>query len=314
MRDALGRTTSTTLAVDIIDGEVDYLAETIEVTQAIQTEALPVASVPGPIADQPATPGATYDGVLVEPKTTIVRLYGAARGAPEPVAGAAALLRGYERDGGALIELAGSPLRPAASPRRSRRPQRAGAARGPDGSFNFVLPWDWTHPGRELVLVGEVAPSSIATATPSAAPTTTASPSTGSSLHRAATICGRPAQRRCRPSASGEPDQRLLGRDARLLAGRDGSTRRCRRSTSPKSSTRSGDGCRRTRMTSRSSTGSSAVSMRRMATCLSGKIVGLVPGFCSGKGPGRIIATSCIGAKLDFVAHEAGHGLGSPTR
>jgi hypothetical protein len=41
-----------------------------------------------------------------------------------------------------------------------------------------------------------------------------------------------------------------------------------------------------------------------------GKILGMIPGVGSGKGPGKIGATGSIGRPLDFVAHEAGHQWG----
>jgi hypothetical protein len=43
---------------------------------------------------------------------------------------------------------------------------------------------------------------------------------------------------------------------------------------------------------------------------LRGKVLGLIPGVGSGRGPGRIGATGSINASLDFVAHEAGHQWG----
>ena len=167
-------------------------------------------------------------------------------------------------------------------------------------------------PGGELVLVGEVAPPSIATGTPECCADNNASRSTGS-------------------SSSHPPGDDLPG-----PLRNDAVAPPFPRAPSPTISTRCGPSGRarcalphaglvsivtdivteerarmpRTRTTSRSSTGSSGGSRGLWLPVLRGKIVGLVPGFCAGKGPGRMIATSCIGAKLDFVAHEAGHGLG----
>ena len=135
-------------------GTVDLRAQGIDVTQGIQRGGLLVPSGAGS--------GGDYGGAdLVAGKTTIVRVYADAHGAPAAgVPGVGVALRGY-RNG---AELRGSPLMPdygptsltdtgESDPAPVYQPERTTGT----NAFTFTLPYDWTDVG-SLTLIADVYP------------------------------------------------------------------------------------------------------------------------------------------------------------
>ena len=169
VRDTRGQIGSDSVTVLVANGDFDFAIGSLEVTQGIQVTQLPTddefISAPVGVSVGPLSGvgGDTYDGVpLAQRKRTIVRMYGAAQGASGEVRGTPALLRGFRRDGDRLVELPSSPLLPIGAPDPLvADPDLAVLRASPGGSFNFILPIEWTRPpGGELVLVGEIAPVS----------------------------------------------------------------------------------------------------------------------------------------------------------
>jgi hypothetical protein len=309
-RDTLRRTASDVISVEVAAGDVDYRAETLEVTQAVQTGALPS---PGSLSIPRlgTRVGATYDGVpLATGKRTIVRLFGAAQGAPSPVRGVTALLHGYRRRAdGTLRERSSSPIRPLnASPTPlAADPDIAVQRADPQGAFNFLLPPEWIGDG-ELVLEGEVAPASVSTAARECCRAnnsffldgiefTRVRPLTvwaaGLRWTRGDGTISRPPD----PLPSYFEDMRAVwpGPLAVFDTGREFDVT---------------DAVNDPDVDARD-TGNAQLYEAFEDTAPPAKAVGLAAdGLGGGKGPGPTAATDTIGAGLDFVAHETGHATG----
>lgn len=169
-RDGLGRAASDSVSVTVADGAVDYITESIEITQGVQVDQLPIPQTTASFPGLGSFLIADYDGVpLSDAKTTVARVYSAARGGGGPVVGATAQLRGYRSDR-RFEELSGSPLRPHFSPTLIGDPDLAVLRADPEGTFNFLLPSSWTHSGRDVTLVAETAPSSAGSGVPECCP------------------------------------------------------------------------------------------------------------------------------------------------
>ena len=161
-RDGLGRVATDSVSVFVTDGSVDYLTESIELTQGVQVDELPSPETTTTFPGLGSTLAADYDGVpLSDDKTTIARVYSAARGAGGPVVGATALLHAYRRTATGFEPLPSSPLRPHFTPTLIRDPDLAVLRADPQGTFNFVLPSEWTRPRREITLIADTAPASV---------------------------------------------------------------------------------------------------------------------------------------------------------
>ena len=316
VRDALGRTTSASVDIRVADGAVDFITESIEVTQAVQTEALPARTATrAPIPGLGEVPSSAYDGVpLARGRPTIARLYASASGAGGPVRGATAQLHGYHLVGGDLVEAPGSPLRPLGSPPSlTADPNLAALRAAADGSFNFVLPATWTTLSG-LALVGTVAPTApdalgdccaannsfaltqipftrtrSLTVYPVAANWTRASdgaemrtPSNVVPLYDAMRTVF-PGDTRIVPlpaiDVSDAANTELAKAEPSAFAIVDGVI-------------------------------AQLTELYGDETSFRGKVQGLIPGIGSGKGPGKIGATGSITASLDFIAHETGHQWG----
>lgn len=150
---------SVTIPVSV-SGTFDLRAQGIDVTQGIQRAA-------GILVPSGGGSGGQYRGVdLVSGKTTVVRVYADAHGAPQGIPGVGAVLHGF-RNG---VELPGSPLYPDYGPGTGS----TGAVPLPDtgeadpapvfqaelesnqNAFTFTLPYSWTS--GTITLVADVVP------------------------------------------------------------------------------------------------------------------------------------------------------------
>jgi hypothetical protein len=305
VRDRLGRVARDTVTVRVVDGDVDYAVETMELTQAVQTKALPTADemidVPGlPVA---RVPGDTYDGVpLALGKQTAVRLYGEARGASTPVRGVPAVLHAYRRSGGRLVEFPGSPLRPTGNPAAVAAEadvpsMRAAAA----GAWTFVLPSDWPRDAN-LVLVGEIAPGATVRPARDCCASNNFFGLRGADFTFVRSAIVYPIALEVTPPGGGaasSPPTPLRDHYSGLVQvwpgpmtigpplpafdvtgipnGLDGINARLRE--------------------------------RFRNAGINGKVSGLLAGGGGGSGPGPVSATASADRKLDLVAHEVGHSL-----
>ena len=134
-----------------VTGTFDLRAQGLDVTQGIQPAV-------GVLLPSGGSSGGAYNGVdLVAGKTTVVRFYADAHGAPQGISGVAAVLHGF-RNG---VELPGSPIYPAYGP--ATLPDTGEADPAPvfqselesdNNAFTFVLPASWTS--GTIQLVGDV--------------------------------------------------------------------------------------------------------------------------------------------------------------
>ena len=304
VRDTLGRVTRDTVSVRVAAGDVDFAIETLEVTQAIQTRALPTPDetidVPGlPVA---RIPGDTYDGVpLAQSKLTAVRLFGEARGATTPVRGVSATLHGYTRSGGRLVELPGSPLRPTGNPARVTAEIDIATARATAaGGWTFVLPSAW-QTGAPLVLAGEIAPGASAPARDCCTSNNffglqgiPFTPVRGTAVYPVALEITPPGG-----GAPMTPPTPLRDHYSELVKVWPGTMT----ITSPLLAVNVTDIAGDLGM----------INARLRSTFedagLRGKVSGLLPAGGGGLGPGPTSATGSADRRLDYVAHEVGHSL-----
>ncbi len=324
VRDSLGRVTSASATVRVVDGAVDILTESIEVTQAVQVERLPQPNSFTTLPGLPTAPAEAYDGVpLAEEKMTIARVYGAARGADVPVRGTEALLRGYERAPGTPTgwrELPESPLRPHFSPATLQAdPDLAVLRAASDGSFNFILPNSWTRESRDLTLAATTGPSSV-----SARVSDCCAPNNHFvlrdidflrtrtlTLHPVALTYDHPdgtsgLQSPNFPLRDYFAPMQMVWPGRILISPRFGPVDMTDivAAEAAESDPKTKDVTERAISRLNEAYGS---------TRPPGKMLGLYVGGlggCSGLGPSPIGATNCINLRLDFTAHEAGHSLG----
>lgn len=310
-RDTLRRTASASLTVEVADGDVDYRAETMEVTQVVQVEALPTPgsfSLPGV---GPSARGETYAGVpLAAGKLTIVRLFGAVQGASSPVRGVTAQLHGFIRaPDGSLTRALGSPLRPHAGPGQLIADPNLPALRAdPKGAYTFMLPPSWTRSRRELVLRGEIAPSTITTAARECCRVnnsfwadgirfTSVRPLTVLAVGLTYTNPDGSVVRPPNPLPSYFDDFQAVwpGRTTIVNTGREIDLTEA--VDDPDVDARD--------------EGNRLLYEMYEDARPAAKVVGLSEqGIGGGKGPGPTAATSAIDAGLDFMAHETGHAIG----
>jgi hypothetical protein len=318
VQDTRGRVASDTVRVEVAPGGVDLALETIEVTQAVQTFALPVREGIQILPGLGAGGRSTYDGVpLARNKLTIVRVFGSARGAATPLRGVPALLHGYRRDGERLVELPGSPLVPQSGPRPLVDSPDLGVLRAAsDGGWTFVLPSSWTNTGGGgLVLGGEVAPPSLAPDVRDCCRPNNLFALDGIEFTRQRGIVVYPVATPYTDSAGARvaPASRLSGYfdDMRAVMPTPVVTIE---TLSPVDVT----DIVPVELAEAEPDGGAAIDsiIARLDEAygdllLHGKVLGLLAGgFGNGKGPGRIGATGSINAGLDFIAHEAGHQIG----
>jgi hypothetical protein len=309
VRDTRGRVASDSVAVEVAAGDVDFAIESLEVTQAVQVKQLPVADEILDLPDVGPAPGDTYDGVpLAQDKLTTVRLFGEARGAAGTVRGTPALLHGYRRvSGGRLVELPESPLLPYGNPDPIAAEADLPALRAsPGGGWTFLLPSDWTHPpGGELVLAGEIAPTSIATRVEDCCNTNNFFALREIEFTRERSVRVYPISLTWRDAAGNPmqpPDPLVPFFDdfRRIWPG-------------PVTITPTLSAIDVTDLVDDEDPLGS-MNARLYETFrdsdLGGKVAGIVVGINGGKGPGPTSVTSPFNAGLDFVAHEVGHSIG----